>query len=454
MKTASIVLAAGHGKRMQSALPKVLHPLLGKPLILHAVEPVSQLSDLPPIVVVGVGAEEVKRVLSDAMGGRVEFVLQADQLGTGHAVQQAQPSLQGRAERVTVTFGDMPLVSEETLRAVLALHEQSHAVVTLASVVGDVPRGFGRVIRDAEGKVQAIVEEAVATPEQLKVREYNISTWCFDADWLWQSLAKIQASPKGEYYITDLVAIAIAEGLTVEALQLEDPAEGLGINTRVDLADCEAALRQRVNRKLMLAGVTFLDSATTVVETGVVIGKDTVLHGGTNLRGKTTIGENCEIGPNTSLFDTTVGDHTTISYSVAEGAKIGSHVGMGPFCHLRKGAVLCDHVHMGNFGEVKDSTLNEGTKMGHFSYIGNAKIGKNVNIGAGTITCNYDGVHKHPTEIGEDTFIGSDTMLVAPVKIGNRSKTGAGSVVTHDVPDDTVVYGVPARPKPRKESSD
>lgn len=454
MTTASVVLAAGHGKRMKSALPKVLHPLLGKPLILHAIAPVLKFSDLPPIVVVGVGAEDVKRVISETVSGRVDFVLQADQLGTGHAVQQAQQLLQGKAERVTVTFGDMPLLSEATLRAVLELHDRAKAVVTMASVVGDVPRGFGRVIRDAEGRVQAIVEESVATPEQLKVREYNISAWCFDAEWLWQSLGKIQVSPKGEYYLTDLVSIAVSEGRTVESLQLEDPTEGLGINSRVDLADCEAAMRQRVNRQWMLEGVTFLDSATTVVETGVVIGRDTVLLGGTNLRGNTAIGENCEIGPNTTLLDTQVGSDTMITYSLAEGAKIGNHVSMGPFCHLRKGAVLSDHVHLGNFGEVKDSTLEEGTKMGHFSYIGNAKIGKNVNIGAGTITCNYDGVHKHPTEIGEDTFIGSDTMLIAPVKIGKRSKTGAGSVVTHDVPDDTVVYGVPARPKERKESCD
>lgn len=454
MLTASIVLAAGHGKRMKSAQPKVLHHLLGKPLILYAIDHVSQLSHLPPVVVIGYGADDVKRVISDAVGGRVEFVLQTDQLGTGHAVQQAQAALQGKAERIMVTFGDMPLLSEETMRQVLELHEHTHAVVTMASVLGDVPRGFGRVIRDAEGRVQTIVEEAVATPEQLKVNEYNISAWCFDAEWLWESLNKIQVSPKGEYYLTDLVGIAVDEGRTVEALQLEDPTEGLGINSRVDLADCETAMRQRVNRQWMLEGVTFLDSATTSVETGVVIGKDTILHSGTNLRGTTTIGENCEIGPNTTLLDTQVGNGTVISYSVAEGAKIGNHVSMGPFCHLRKGAVLSDHVHLGNFGEVKDSVLDEGVKMGHFSYIGNATIGKNVNIGAGTITCNYDGVHKNPTEIGDDTFIGSDTMLVAPLKIGKRSKTGAGSVVTHDVPDDTTVWGVPARPKERKESSD
>lgn len=451
MTTASIILAAGHGKRMKSALPKVLHPLLGEPLILHAMAPIAHLSDLPPVVVVGHGAEEVTKVISEAMRGRVEFALQAEQLGTGHAVSQTRALLLGKASLITVTFGDMPFLTEQTISRVIELHKGSAAVLTLASVVGDVPRGFGRVIRDEQGKVKEIVEEAVATPEQLKVREYNISAWCFDADWLWESLPKIQVSAKGEFYLTDLVAIAAAEGRTVEALQLEDPTEGLGINTRVDLADCEAAMRQRVNRHWMLEGVTILDSATTVVESSVTIGADTILHGGTALRGKTSIGQNCEIGPDTTLFNTSVGDESVISYSVAEGATIGSHVSMGPFCHLRKGAVLCDRVHLGNFGEVKDSTLDEGVKMGHFSYIGNAKIGSNVNIGAGTITCNFDGIHKNVTEIGEDTFIGSDTMLVAPLKIGKRSKTGAGSVVTHDIPDDTVVWGVPARSKENKE---
>lgn len=454
MLTASIVLAAGHGKRMKSALPKILHPLLGKPMILHSLSAVTSLSDLPPAIVIGHGADAVRQVIDQAMAGRVNFVLQAEQLGTGHAVRQVEPLLRGKCARVLVTFGDMPLLTESALRQVIDLHQRSAAVVTLTSVVGDVPRGFGRVIRDDAGKVQAIVEEAVATPEQLKVREYNISAWCFDADWLWESLPKIQVSPKGEYYVTDLVAIAVAEGKMVEALRLDDPAEGLGINNRVDLADCETAMRQRVNRHWMLEGVTFLDPATTTVESDVTIGQDTVLLPGTHLKGSTAIGANCEIGPYTTLLDTTVGDHSIISYSVAEGAKIGNHVTMGPFCHLRKGAVLGDHVHLGNFGEVKDSVLHEGVKMGHFSYIGNADIGKNVNIGAGTITCNYDGQRKNSTEIGEETFIGSDTMLVAPLKIGKRATTGAGSVVTHDVPDDTTVLGVPARPRQRKENCD
>jgi len=451
MTTASVILAAGLGKRMHSTLPKTLHPLLGQPIVFHAIDAVLPYTDLPPVLVTGYGGEMVREEVERTYGDRVQFALQAEQLGTGHAVRSAEDQLRGNAEIILVTFGDMPMLRPESLEQLKTLHQNSGSTITMTSVVGDLPRGFGRVVRSPEGKVQAIVEEAVATPEQLKIHEYNISAYCFDAEWMWQSLAELKASPKGEFYLTDLVEMAITQGKGVEAMVLEDAAEGLGINNRIDLADCERALRTRVNRNWMLAGVTFLDPDTTTVEMGVTIGADTVLYPNTHLRGKTIIGENCAIGPDTTLMHTSVGDFSAIQYSTAEKAVIGSHVSMGPFCHLRSGAVLKDYVHLGNFGEVKDSTLGEHTKMGHFSYIGNATIGRDVNIGAGTITCNYDGKTKHPTEIGDETFIGSDTMLVAPLKIGKRAKTGAGAVVTHDVPDDTLVVGVPARPKERKD---
>jgi bifunctional UDP-N-acetylglucosamine pyrophosphorylase/glucosamine-1-phosphate N-acetyltransferase len=321
----------------------------------------------------------------------------------------------------------------------------------MTSVIGEVPRGFGRVLRDARGGVRAIVEEADATPEQLAIREYNVSAYCFDAAWLWENLSQIQLSAKNEYYLTDLVEIAIQHGHKIESLVVPDPAEALGINTRIDLAAAEFAMRARINQRWMLAGVTLLDPATIIIEPDVTIGQDTILYPNTALRGSTHIGEDCKIGPNTTLADTEVGNATLIRDSVAEYARVGNRVTIGPFCHLRKGAELMDDVHMGIFGEVKSSTLGENVKMGHFSYIGDAKIGANVNIGAGTITCNFDGEKKNSTEIGEGAFIGSDTMLVAPLKIGKHAKTGAGSVVTHDVPDGALVLGVPAREVKKKK---
>lgn len=451
MTIASILLAAGMGTRMKSRTPKMLHPILGKPIVLHSLDAVIDLVDEPPVVVVGHGSEAVQKALLDTYVDKVQFALQAEQLGTGHAVMMAEPMLKGKSELVLVTYADMPMLRKETIASILKFHQESGNTLTMSSVVGDVPRGFGRVLRDADGKVTSIVEEADATPEQLKIREYNVSVYCFQSDWLWENLAKIQTSPKGEYYLTDLIKMAVQQGRKMDSFVLEDPAEGLGINTRVDLADCEVALRKRVIHQWMLDGVTFQDPDSCTVETNVTIGADTVILANTHLRGLTSVGENCQIGPDTTLVDTKVGNDCQITYSLAEKALLGNFVSMGPFCHLRKGAVLMDYVHLGNFGEVKDSTLGEHTKMGHFSYIGNAKIGKDVNIGAGTITCNYDGKMKHPTEIGDETFIGSDTMLVAPLKIGKNSKTGAGSVVTHDVPDNSLVFGVPARPKERKD---
>lgn len=451
MTTASVILAAGLGKRMRSNLPKTLHPLLGKPIVFHALDAVLPYVDLAPVLVTGFGGEQVREELARAYGSAVTFALQAEQLGTGHAVRSAEDQLRGKADMLLVTFGDMPMLRPETIERLIQIHRETGSTLTMTSVIGDLPRGFGRVVRSSDGSVQAIVEEAVATPEQLKIREYNISAYCFDAEWMWQNLEKLKPSPKGEFYITDLVAEAKAQACRVEAVVLEDLAEGLGINNRVDLADCERALRKRINQQWMLAGVSFLDPDTTTVEMDVTIGQDTVLYPNTHLRGRTSIGENCVIGPDTTLLHTSVGDNSVIQYSTAEKATVGSHVTMGPFCHLRSGAVLMDHVHLGNFGEVKDSTLGEHTKMGHFSYIGNALIGKDVNIGAGTITCNFDGKAKHLTEIGDETFIGSDTMLVAPLKIGKRAKTAAGAVVTHDVPDETLVVGVPARPRERKD---
>jgi bifunctional UDP-N-acetylglucosamine pyrophosphorylase / glucosamine-1-phosphate N-acetyltransferase len=450
MSIRSVILAAGQGTRMKSSTPKVLHQLSGKPMVLHAIDAARQATGSIPLMVIGHAAEAVQQVV----GEQATYVVQEVQLGTGHAVMQTAAALRGQSEHVLVTNGDMPLLTAQTLTRMIEAHLAQDAGVTMLSIVAEDPRGFGRVIRDAAGRVQGIVEEAQATPEQLAIRELNSGVFCFKAGWLWDALERIPLSPKGEYYLTDLVEIARQDGLEVQALALQDNREAIGINNRVHLAEAERLLRERTNEYWMLEGVTLIDPASTYIETGVTLGRDTVIWPNTFLHGKTTIGEGCTLGPNTIIHDSTIGSGCTILSSVLEKALLEDNVEMGPFAHLRKGAHLAAGVHMGNFGEVKNSYLGPGTKMGHFSYIGDAKIGPDVNIGAGTITCNYDGKGKHSTEIGAGAFIGSDTMLVAPIKIGEGARTGAGAVVTRNVPDYNLAVGMPARSIKKLEKSD
>ena len=442
MKVTAVLLAAGQGTRMKTRLPKVLHPVCGKPMLAYAFEVACSASTEQPVVVTGKDGQALRAYLGD----RASYVIQDPQLGTGHALQQAEASLRGKTDLVLVTYADMPLLRPETLTRLVEVQEKNAGPVTILTVSTADPRGFGRVIRGPGGEIQAIIEENAATQEQLSIRELNAGAYCFSSDWLWVALHRIPLCEKGEYYLTDTVGLAAEAGLPVQALSCEDSTEVIGINTRVHLAEAEAAMRMRINRSHMLAGVTIIDPNATYIEPGVTIGRDTTIWPNTYLRGKTAIGEDCRIGPNTIAEDSTIGNACVVLAAVMEKALIEDNVSIGPYARLRKGAHLCKGVHMGNFGEVKDSTLGPGTKMGHFSYIGNATIGPDVNIGAGTVTCNFDGVHKNSTEIGEGAFIGSDTMLVAPVKVGARARTGAGAVVTKDVEADTLVVGVPARP--------
>ena len=442
MKVTAVLLAAGQGTRMKSDLPKVLHPLCGKPMLWHVLEALKSVTTEKPVVIVGHGAEAVKKYVGES----AECVLQEPQLGTAHAAMQAEASLKGRADYVIVTYADMPLLRGETFQQLLETQRSNPGPLSMLTVIADDPRGFGRIVRKDDGTVEAIVEEYVATPEQREIKELNVGAYCFKADWLWDALHRIEKNPKkGEYYLTDIVEIAVRENLPVQALVHDDFMETIGINTRIHLSEAEAVLRMRINREHMLNGVSMMDPASTYIEVGVTIGKDTTIMPNTYLHGNTEIGSGNVIGPSTIIRNSRIGNGCKVLASVLEGAVLEDDVDMGPFARLRKGAHLKSHVHMGNFGEVKDSILHEGVKMGHFSYIGNADIGANTNIGAGTITCNYDGVGKHPTEIGEDAFIGSDTMLVAPLKLGNGARTGAGAVVTKNVPDDTLVVGMPAR---------
>jgi bifunctional UDP-N-acetylglucosamine pyrophosphorylase/glucosamine-1-phosphate N-acetyltransferase len=394
------------------------------------------------VVIVGHGAQEVKNYV----GASAECVLQEPQLGTGHATMQAESLLKGKTDYVIVTYADMPLLRGETFRRLVETQRHNPGPFSMLTVIAEDARGFGRIVRNAAGTVGAIVEEYVATPEQYEIKELNVGAYCFNADWLWEALHRIPKNPKkGEYYLTDIVEIAVKDNLPIQAVVHDDFIETIGINTRVHLSEAEAALRMRINREHMLNGVSMMDPVSTYIEVEVKIGKDTMIMPNTYLHGTTIIGERNVIGPNTIIRNTTIGNDCKVLSSVLEGAVLEDDVEMGPFARLRKGAHLKSHVHMGNFGEVKDSTLHEGVKMGHFSYIGNTVIGARTNIGAGTITCNYDGEKKHPTEIGEDAFIGSDTMLVAPLKLGDGARTGAGAVVTKNVPDDTLVVGMPAR---------
>lgn len=443
MKLSVIILAAGQGVRMESKRPKVMHHLVGRPMVQYVVDIARQLNSERPVLVVGHGMEQVRQIL----GEEVFYVEQREQLGTGHAVLQARDQLAGRQETVLVLYGDTPLIRVETLRRMRDHHHQTGAAITILTFLPDDPQGYGRILRHGGGQVLGIVEQKAATAEQRKIKECNSGILCFDDKWLWPHLERVERSEQGEYYLTDLVAMAVAAGKKVEALLIEDATEVMGINTRLQLAQAEAVLRRRINEGHMLAGVTLIDPATTYVEIGVQIGQDTIIHPNTYLQGQTRIGQDCVIGPNTIIRDSAIADRCVIQSSVIEEAVLEGDVRVGPFAHLRPGAHLGRGVYVGNYAEVKKSYLGPGTRMHHFSYVGDATIGEDVNIGAGTITCNYDGQRKHPTTIEDGAFIGSDTMLVAPVRIGAGAKTGAGSVVTRDVPPDSVAYGVPAKVK-------
>lgn len=450
MNVRVVLLAAGKGTRMKSRQPKLLHLLGGKPMILHALQAAESASMAKPLLVVGHAAEQLRAVV----GARAEFVEQVEQLGTGHALLQTKEALQGSADLIVVSNADLPLLTAATLQRLVDAQMKTKGAFTMLTLRQKEARGFGRVKRKA-GNPVAIIEEAEATAKELAIDELNVGAYCFKATWLWPALAKLKPSPKKrEYYLTDLLEIAVKAGKKVATVELNDSDEAIGINTREHLAEAQAALRKRVNRRWMLEGVTIIDPAATYIDETVTLGQDTVLWPNTMLLGDTHVGEDCTIGPNTTIRNSRVGHACKVEAAVVEHAIIENHVEIGPFAHLRKGAHLQDHVHMGNFGEVKNSTLGAGAKMGHFSYIGDATIGANVNIGAGTITANYDGERKNPTVIEEGVFIGSDTMLVAPLHIGKGARTGAGAVVTKDVPAYTVVVGVPARAIRKLEEPD
>ena len=453
---ASVVLAAGKGTRMRSTLPKVLHQAAGLPLItyvLNAIEAIpttsafapllTRTSGHRPIVVVGYGAELVEATFGD----RCLYAVQEEQLGTGQAVlaaREAVDTLDPLPQTVLVCYGDTPLISSEILARVLVEHLTSQATLTFLTAITEQPSDFGRVVRDAGGRVREIVEVKRATEEQKRIREINSGVYCFERNWLWSALQALPRNAAGEYYLTDLVGLASAQGCTIATVSGSFD-ETIGINDRVQLATVEHLLRWRVLERHMYAGVTIIDPATTYIDADVEIGTDTVILPATMITGKTRIGSACRIGPGTTIDQSILGDDCIVRNSVLEETTFEDGVRIGPFSHCRPGAYLARDVRMGNFGEVKNSYIGAETDMHHFSYIGDATVGEHVNIAAGTITCNYDGVQKNHTHIGDGAFIGSDTMLVAPVTVGEYAVTGAGSVVNRDVPPGAVVVGVPAR---------
>ncbi|OPY58691.1 MAG: Bifunctional protein GlmU [Pelotomaculum sp. PtaU1.Bin035] len=431
MDLAAVILAAGKGTRMKSKLPKVLHPVCGSPMLSCVIDAVTGAGVGKTVVVAGCGADLVAR----EVGGRAEVVLQAEQLGTAHALAQAGPLLRDFTGSLLVLCGDTPLIEAGTLADLIDNHRATGVSATVLTTEMADPAGYGRVVRDGQGRVAKIVEQKDASPAEEQVREVNTGIYCFEVAGLFNALDRITpANAQGEYYLTDIIDIYVRSGQAVGAVILKDPNEVKGINDRVQLAEVEQYMRRRVLGDLMKAGVTVIDPLSTFVDRNARVGCDTVIHPFTIIEGKTVIGEDCVIGPGARLVDSTVGNGVSIQNSVILKSYLGDRCSVGPFAYLRPDTRLGLGVKVGDFVEIKKSVIGDGSKVPHLSYVGDATVGKKVNIGAGTITCNYDGKKKWPTRIGDGAFIGSNTNLVAPVEVGEQAFTGAGSTITKSIP--------------------
>jgi len=435
-KVAAVILAAGKGTRMKSQRPKVLHPLAGRPLAAYPARLAKILGCAPVALVVGHGAEAV----GAALGGEgLVFAEQTEQLGTGHALLCAEAALSGFSGTLLLLCGDVPLLRRDTLERLLTAHHAAAAAVTVLTAEIADPHGYGRIVRE-QGDVARIVEEKDAAPAEKAIREINTGIYALAAPWVFAALRRVGCNnAQGEYYLTDIVGLARTEGHRVCAVITADASEAMGINDRVQLAEAATILRQRLNAEHMRAGVTLLDPATTYIEPGVTIGPDTLIHPGVHLCGATVLGRDCEIEPGAMLSDCTLADRVHVkSGSILEGSTIGADCAIGPMAHLRPGTVLLGENKIGNFVETKKARLGKKSQASHLTYLGDAEVGERVNFGCGTITCNYDGVNKYVTTVGDDVFVGSDVQLVAPVTIGSGSLIGAGSTITKDVPPDAL----------------
>lgn len=426
-----LVLAAGHGSRMRSTTPKVLHRVAGKTMIDWVLDAVAPLTQSKPITVIGVGAESVQAHVGD----RSDFVLQAEQLGTGHAVQQAQAKLGDNHGVTLIMSGDTPMFRPETLAEFVQTHQNSKNAVTVLTAIADDPTGYGRIVRADDDTVLKIVEQKDASVTERRIQEINTGVYVFDNQLLFEALSQVKNNnAQGEYYLPDTLDILRQSGHQIGAHTLHDFTESLGVNDRVALAVANRVMHERINHRLMVAGVELIDPANTYIDADVTIGADTIVEGGVTILGHTTIGQNNVITQGSRIEDSQIGDDNVITASHIESAVLADRTTIGPYAHLRPKAELGDAVHVGNFVEVKQAKLAANTKAGHLTYIGNADVGESVNIGAGTIFVNYDGVNKFNTTVGDRAFIGSNTKLVAPVTIADEAITAAGSTITTDVP--------------------
>lgn len=426
----AVILAAGQGTRMKSKLYKVLHPVCGKAMVDHVLTQLERVGIDQIVTVVGHGADQVKQLLGD----RTTYALQAEQLGTGHAVMQAENIL-GQKDGITlVTCGDTPLFTAETFKQLFAYHEQQGAAATVLTAHTDRPFGYGRIIRDATGTVAKIVEQKDATPEEVAVQEINTGVYCFNNQELFAALHQLSNdNAQGEYYLTDVIGILKQAGKQVGAFQMDDFTESMGVNDRVALANATRVMQQRINTRHMQNGVTMIDPATTYIDTDVQIGNDTVIEPGVVLKGKTSIGSDCVIGAHSEIRDSVIEDGVTVTASFLENAVMHKDSNIGPYSHLRPKAEIGVGVHIGNFCEVKNAQIGQNTKVGHLTYVGDATLGKEINIGCGTVFVNYDGMNKHHTNVGDYSFIGSGSNIIAPVEIGDHAYVAAGSTITDDV---------------------
>lgn len=431
----AVILAAGQGTRMKSKLYKVLHPVCGKPMVQHVVDQVTKLRIQDLVTVIGHGAEMVKAGLGD----QSQYVLQEQQLGTAHAVMQANKILAGKEGVTIVVCGDTPLIRAETMESLFKHHEELKAKATILTAKIDDPTGYGRIIRNENGLVEKIVEHKDATDAEREINEINTGTYCFDNFALFEALKNVSNNNvQGEYYLPDVIEILKKQGEVVSAFQTEEFKETLGVNDRVALAEAERIMRERTNELHMRNGVTIINPANTYIGADVEIGQDTVIYPGTMIKGKTVIGLGCEIGPNSEIDSSVIGEETVVRQSVVHKSSVGAHVNIGPFAHIRPDSDISDDVKIGNFVEIKKAIFGKGSKASHLSYIGDAEVGSNVNIGCGSITVNYDGKNKFLTKIEDDVFIGCNSNLVAPVTVGKGSYVAAGSTITKDVPGDAL----------------